>query len=63
MSHVLALPHSNGNSERVFALVQNTCTEARSTMTNATFESILIQKVTTAHDGPYHSHQVVCEIL
>jgi hypothetical protein len=63
MSAILAIPHSNADCERVFSLVQKTRTEARSCMSNATLESLLIQKITAVHDGPCHSQHFSTEVI
>jgi len=57
MSVVLAIPRSNADCERVFSLVCKLRTESRASMSNETLESLVIQKVTSLHQGPCHSQQ------
>ena len=58
MSAIQAVPHSKADWERVFSMVRKTRMEARSTVSNETLESILIQKVTAVHSGPCHSSKI-----
>ena len=57
MSVILTIPHSNADCERVFSLVRKTRTENRASMSNETLESLVIQKVTSQHQGPCFSQQ------
>jgi len=63
MSVVLAIPRSNADCERVFSQVCKLRTENRASMSNETLESLVIQKVTSLHQGPCHSQQFLTAMI
>jgi hypothetical protein len=57
MSFILCIPQSNADCERVFSFVRKTRTDQRTSMSDKTLESLLLQKVNSLHGGPCYAQK------